>query len=74
VRVSQISQDFEEIQEIEINPLMVQENGCIAVDALVVISGDGSTNQKTWEVDNLESKCDVPTLVVSSVSERVAKL
>ena len=39
VRVSQISQDFEEIQEIEINPLMVQENGCIAVDALVVISG-----------------------------------
>jgi acyl-CoA synthetase (NDP forming) len=39
VRVSQISQDFEEIQEIEINPLMVQENGCIAVDALVVIGG-----------------------------------
>lgn len=39
VRVSQISQDFEEIQEIEINPLMVQEDGCIAVDALVVISG-----------------------------------
>jgi acyl-CoA synthetase (NDP forming) len=39
VRVSQISQDFEEIQEIEINPLMVQEYGCIAVDALVVISG-----------------------------------
>ncbi|MGZ4869169.1 MAG: acetate--CoA ligase family protein [Halobacteriota archaeon] len=46
VRVSQISQDFEEIQEIEINPLMVQENGCIAVDALVVISGGRSTNQK----------------------------
>jgi len=39
VRVSQISQDFEEIQEIEINPLMVQEDGCIAVDALVVILG-----------------------------------
>jgi acetyltransferase len=38
MRVSQISQDFEEIQEIEINPLMVQEEGCIAVDALVVIS------------------------------------
>jgi len=38
VRVNQISQDFEAIQEIEINPLMVQEDGCIAVDALVVIN------------------------------------
>jgi acetate---CoA ligase (ADP-forming) len=37
VCVSRISQDFKEIQEIEINPLMVQEGGCIAVDALVVI-------------------------------------
>jgi acetyl coenzyme A synthetase (ADP forming)-like protein len=37
VCVSRISQDFKEIQEIEINPLMVQEVGCIAVDALVVI-------------------------------------
>jgi succinyl-CoA synthetase beta subunit len=37
VCVSRISQDFNEIQEIEINPLMVQEVGCIAVDALVVI-------------------------------------
>ncbi|MGA7075093.1 MAG: acetate--CoA ligase family protein [Halobacteriota archaeon] len=35
--VSRISQDFKEIQEIEINPLVVQEEGCIAVDALVVI-------------------------------------
>jgi acetyltransferase len=35
--VSRISQDFKEIQEIEINPLMVQEEGCVAVDALVVI-------------------------------------
>ncbi len=35
--VSRISQDFKEIQEIEVNPLMVQEEGCIAVDALVVI-------------------------------------
>ncbi len=37
VCVSRISQDFKEIQEIEINPLIVQESGCIAVDALVVI-------------------------------------
>jgi acetyltransferase len=35
--VSRISQDFKEIQEIEINPLVVQEEGCVAVDALVVI-------------------------------------
>jgi acetyl coenzyme A synthetase (ADP forming)-like protein len=35
--VSRISQDFKEIQEIEINPLVVREKGCIAVDALVVI-------------------------------------
>jgi acetyltransferase len=37
VCVSRISQDFPVIQEIEINPLVVQEVGCIAVDALVVI-------------------------------------
>jgi acetyltransferase len=37
--VSQISQDFSEIQEIEINPLVVLEEGCVAVDALVVING-----------------------------------
>jgi len=37
--VSRISQDFSEIQEIEINPLVVQEEGCVAVDALVVING-----------------------------------
>ncbi|MDD1720634.1 MAG: acetate--CoA ligase family protein [Euryarchaeota archaeon] len=39
LRVSQISQDFTEIQEVEINPLIVQEDGCYAVDALVVIQG-----------------------------------
>lgn len=37
--VSRISHDFTEIQEIEINPLVVQEEGCVAVDALVVING-----------------------------------
>lgn len=39
LRVSQISQDFTQIQEVEINPLIVQEDGCYAVDALVVIQG-----------------------------------
>ncbi len=39
LRVSQISQDFAEVQEVEINPLIVQENGCYAADALVVIQG-----------------------------------
>jgi acetyltransferase len=37
--VSRISQDFPQIQEIEINPLVAQERGCVAVDALVVING-----------------------------------
>ena len=46
VCVSRISQDFKEIQEIEINPLVVQETGCIAVDALVVVeTRDNSLNQ-----------------------------
>ncbi len=39
LRVAQISQDFTEVQEVEINPLIVQERGCYAVDALVVIQG-----------------------------------
>jgi len=39
LRVSQISQDFAEVQEVEINPLIVQESGCYAADALVVIQG-----------------------------------
>jgi acetyl coenzyme A synthetase (ADP forming)-like protein len=37
MRLSQIIQEFDELQEIEINPLLVQEHGCYAVDALVVI-------------------------------------
>jgi len=35
--LSQIMQDFDELQEIEINPLIVQEKNCYAIDALVVI-------------------------------------
>jgi acetyl coenzyme A synthetase (ADP forming)-like protein len=37
LRLSQIMQEFDELQEIEINPLLVRERGCYAVDALVVI-------------------------------------
>jgi acyl-CoA synthetase (NDP forming) len=47
VCVSRISQDFTEIQEIEINPLMVQEAGCIAVDALVVIDRKDNALKKS---------------------------
>ncbi|MGZ8897150.1 MAG: acetate--CoA ligase family protein, partial [Halobacteriota archaeon] len=47
VCVSRISQDFKEIQEIEINPLMVQEAGCIAVDALVVIDRKDNALKKS---------------------------
>ena len=35
--LSQIMQDFDELQEVEINPLIVQEKNCYAIDALVVI-------------------------------------
>ncbi len=37
MRLTQIVQDFDELREIEINPLLVQEHGCYAIDALVVI-------------------------------------
>ncbi len=37
LRLSKIMQEFDELQEIEINPLLVQEHGCFAADALVVI-------------------------------------
>jgi acyl-CoA synthetase (NDP forming) len=42
MRLSQIVQEFDELQEIEINPLLVQERGCYAVDALVVIRAKNS--------------------------------
>jgi len=37
MRLTQIMQDFDELREIEINPLLVQEHACYAIDALVVI-------------------------------------
>ena len=37
LKMSQISIDFPEIMEFEMNPVMAGENGCCAVDALVVI-------------------------------------
>jgi len=45
LRVSQISQDFAEVQEVEINPLIVQENGCYAADALVIVRGEANVTQ-----------------------------
>jgi acetyltransferase len=32
LRISQLVSDFPEIKEMDINPLIVKENGCIAVD------------------------------------------
>jgi acetyltransferase len=47
VSVSRISQDFKEIQEIEINPLVVQNVGCVAVDAFVVIERKDAAIKKS---------------------------
>ena len=37
LKISQLSVDFPEISELEMNPVMAGETGCCAVDALVVI-------------------------------------
>ncbi len=37
LRLSQLAVDFEEIEEIEINPLLVLENGCLALDGKVIL-------------------------------------
>ncbi|MDX9848996.1 MAG: acetate--CoA ligase family protein [Anaerolineaceae bacterium] len=37
LRLSQLAVDFEEIEEIEINPLLVLENGCLALDGRVIL-------------------------------------
>ena len=37
LKISQLSVDFPEISELEMNPVMAGEVGCCAVDALVVI-------------------------------------
>jgi acetyltransferase len=47
VSVSRISQDFKGIQEIEINPLVVQNVGCVAVDAFVVIERKDAAIKKS---------------------------
>jgi acyl-CoA synthetase (NDP forming) len=38
LRVSQLAVDFPVIQELDINPLMVNENGAMALDARIIIS------------------------------------
>lgn len=40
VRFSQLVIDFPEIKEIDINPLIVNENGALAVDARIVVDAD----------------------------------
>jgi acetyl coenzyme A synthetase (ADP forming)-like protein len=37
VNVSQLAHDFPEIDELDLNPVMVSENGAIAVDSVVVV-------------------------------------
>jgi acyl-CoA synthetase (NDP forming) len=37
-RLSQLSMELEEVQELDVNPLLVFEKGCKAVDARVIIS------------------------------------
>jgi acyl-CoA synthetase (NDP forming) len=37
-RLSQLAMDLEEVQELDVNPLLVFEKGCKAVDARVIIS------------------------------------
>ena len=37
-RLSQLAMDLEEVQELDVNPLLAFEKGCKAVDARVIIS------------------------------------
>jgi len=37
-RLSQLSMELEDVQELDVNPLLAFENGCKAVDARVIIS------------------------------------
>jgi len=37
LRLSQLALNFEEIEEIEINPLLVMEKGCLALDGRVIL-------------------------------------
>jgi succinyl-CoA synthetase beta subunit len=37
LRLSQLAVDFDKIEEIEINPLLVLEKGCLALDGRVIL-------------------------------------
>lgn len=41
VKLSQLASDLPEVRELDINPLLVDENGAIALDARVLIDEDG---------------------------------
>jgi len=45
-RISEISCELPEIQELDINPLLVDENGVIAVDARVVVGTPGASTEE----------------------------
>jgi acetyltransferase len=53
VKFSQLVTDFPEIREIDINPLIVNENGAVAVDARIVIECDRMIREAAEHKDNL---------------------
>lgn len=53
VKFSQLVTDFPEIKEIDINPLIVNENGAVAVDARIVIEWDRMMREAAEHQDNL---------------------
>ena len=53
VKFSQLLTDFPEIKEIDINPLLVNENNAVAVDARIVIEWDRFMREVAKHQDNL---------------------
>jgi len=53
VKFSQLVTDFPEIKELDINPLIVNENGAVAVDARIVIEWDRMMREAAEHQDNL---------------------
>jgi len=48
-RLSRLAVDIPELAELDLNPVLADENGCVAVDARVRLQRTGrATNAKTW--------------------------
>ena len=47
LRVSQLSQDFENINELDINPLFVYDKGCLALDVKITLESGGKSKSET---------------------------